>query len=36
MQLLGDTGGAIKGNKIDVLFPTEKQAREWGRKKSEN
>ena len=31
--IAGDTGGAIKGNKIDVLFPTEKQAREWGRKK---
>ncbi|MCQ6333180.1 3D domain-containing protein [Bacillus cereus] len=31
--IAGDTGGAIKGNRIDVLFPTEKQAREWGRKK---
>ncbi|MDA2342677.1 3D domain-containing protein [Bacillus cereus] len=31
--IAGDTGRAIKGNKIDVLFPTEKQAREWGRKK---
>ncbi|WJE18836.1 3D domain-containing protein [Bacillus cereus] len=31
--IAGDTGGAIKGNKIDVLFPTEKEARQWGRKK---
>ncbi|MGH1037991.1 3D domain-containing protein [Bacillus wiedmannii] len=31
--IAGDTGGAIKGNRIDVLFPTEKQARDWGRKK---
>lgn len=25
-----DTGGAIKGNKIDVFIPTEGQARNWG------
>ncbi|MEB9931510.1 3D domain-containing protein [Bacillus cereus] len=30
--IAGDTGGAIKGKKIDVLFPTEKEARQWGRK----
>ena len=29
----GDTGGAIKGNKIDILVPTESQANQWGRKK---
>src|SRR5690625_265883 len=28
----GDTGGAIKGNKIDVLFPSEAQASSWGRR----
>lgn len=28
----GDTGGAIKGNRIDVLMPTESQAEVWGRK----
>lgn len=27
-----DTGGAIKGNRIDVLVPTEGQAEAWGRK----
>ncbi|WP_100332396.1 3D domain-containing protein [Bacillus xiapuensis] len=26
----GDKGGAIKGNKIDVFFPTKKQAYRWG------
>lgn len=25
-----DTGGAIKGNKIDVFFPTKEQAYRWG------
>lgn len=30
--IAGDTGGAIKGNKIDVLFPTVNQALQWGRK----
>jgi len=29
----GDTGGAIKGNRIDVLMPTESQAEVWGRKR---
>ena len=28
-----DTGGAIKGNKIDVLVPTKSDAYNWGRKK---
>ncbi|WP_307211991.1 3D domain-containing protein [Paenibacillus tundrae] len=26
-----DTGGAIKGHKLDVLFATEKEARQFGR-----
>lgn len=29
----GDTGGAIKGNKIDILVPTKSEAYSWGRKK---
>jgi 3D (Asp-Asp-Asp) domain-containing protein len=28
----GDTGGAIKGNKIDVFVPSLQEAKEWGRK----
>lgn len=28
----GDIGGAIKGNKIDVFFPTKNEAYKWGRK----
>lgn len=28
----GDTGGAIKGKKIDALMPTNEQALQWGRK----
>ncbi|WP_342505488.1 3D domain-containing protein [Sporosarcina sp. FSL K6-2383] len=28
----GDTGGSIKGNKIDVFFPTKAEAYKWGRK----
>ncbi len=28
----GDTGGAIKGHKIDVLMPSGADARNWGRK----
>ncbi|SOC05289.1 3D (Asp-Asp-Asp) domain-containing protein [Ureibacillus xyleni] len=28
----GDTGGAIKGNKIDVFIPSYDQAMAWGRK----
>ena len=31
--IAGDTGGAIKGNKIDVLMQTKQQAYSWGRKK---
>src|SRR4051794_7826999 len=31
--IAGDTGGAIKGNKIDVFFPTKEAAYKWGRKK---
>lgn len=27
-----DTGGAIKGNKIDLCFATQEEAYEWGRK----
>ena len=27
-----DTGSAIKGDHIDLFFPTEKDARAWGRK----
>lgn len=30
--IAGDTGGAIKGNKIDVFFPTKAEAYKWGRK----
>ncbi|RLF48212.1 MAG: peptidoglycan-binding protein, partial [Thermoplasmata archaeon] len=25
-----DRGGAIKGDRLDVFFPTEKQALQWG------
>ncbi|AOV07177.1 3D domain-containing protein [Sporosarcina ureilytica] len=28
----GDIGSAIKGNTIDVFFPTKKEAFQWGRK----
>ncbi|WP_348519870.1 ubiquitin-like domain-containing protein [Bacillus sp. 165] len=31
--IAGDTGGAIKGNKIDVLMPTKAAANKWGRKR---
>lgn len=30
--IAGDTGGAIKGNKIDVFIPSQEQAMQWGRK----
>ncbi|GGE57082.1 hypothetical protein GCM10011391_39980 [Pullulanibacillus camelliae] len=30
--IAGDTGGAIKGKKIDVFMPSQKKAQEWGRK----
>lgn len=30
--IAGDTGGSIKGNKIDVLFPTKSEAYRWGRR----
>ena len=30
--IAADTGGAIKGNKIDVFIPTNEQAYAWGRK----
>ena len=28
-----DRGGAIKGNKLDLLFPTHEQALKWGRQR---
>lgn len=30
--IAGDTGGAIKGNKIDIHFPSVQQANNFGRK----
>ena len=30
--IAGDKGSAIKGNKIDVFFPTKSEAYKWGRK----
>lgn len=30
--IAGDTGGSIKGNKIDVFYPTTKMALNWGRR----
>ncbi|MFT8322173.1 MAG: LysM peptidoglycan-binding domain-containing protein [Bacillus sp. (in: firmicutes)] len=30
--IAGDTGGAIKGNKIDVFVPSLQEAKDWGRK----
>ncbi|MEH7082249.1 3D domain-containing protein [Neobacillus drentensis] len=32
IAVAGDTGGAIKGHKIDVLLPTTSQCIQWGRK----
>lgn len=31
--VVGDTGGAIKGNKIDILVQSKSEAYSWGRKK---
>lgn len=33
VAIAGDTGGAIKGNKIDVFIPSHNEAMEWGVKK---
>jgi 3D (Asp-Asp-Asp) domain-containing protein len=30
--IAGDTGGAIKGNKIDIFMSSKKDALNWGRK----
>lgn len=30
--IAGDTGGAIKGNRIDILVPSEQEAVNWGRR----
>ena len=30
MATVEDTGGAIKGNRIDIYFPTHQKALEWG------
>ncbi len=30
--IAGDTGSAIRGNKIDVFYPTKSQAYKWGRR----
>ncbi len=32
VAIAGDTGGAIKGNKIDVHFSSVAEANAWGRK----
>jgi 3D (Asp-Asp-Asp) domain-containing protein len=32
VAIAGDTGGAIKGHKIDVLVPTKAAALQWGRR----
>ncbi|MGX9132847.1 3D domain-containing protein [Rummeliibacillus sp. JY-2-4R] len=32
LAIAGDTGGAIKGHKIDVFMPTKKKALNWGRR----
>lgn len=32
VAIASDTGGAIKGNRIDVFIPSEEKALEWGRK----
>ena len=33
VAIAGDTGGAIKGNKIDILVHSKAEASSWGRKK---
>lgn len=35
IAIAGDTGGSIKGNKIDILVQTKQQAYNWGRKNVE-
>lgn len=35
IAIAGDTGGAIKGGKVDLFMKTKKQAYNWGRKKVE-
>lgn len=35
IAIAGDTGGSIKGGKIDVFMKTKKEAYSWGRKKVE-
>jgi 3D (Asp-Asp-Asp) domain-containing protein len=30
---VADRGGAIRGRRLDVLFPTHRQARQWGRRR---
>ena len=30
--IAGDTGGAVKGNKIDIFIPSKQEALNWGRK----
>ncbi|GHH98726.1 3D domain-containing protein [Neobacillus kokaensis] len=32
VAIAGDTGGAIKGHKIDILLPTKNAAYQWGRR----
>ncbi len=32
LAIAGDTGGSIKGRKIDVFMPSKKQAYNWGRR----
>ena len=33
LGVVEDRGGAIKGNRLDLLFSTHKQALKWGRQK---
>lgn len=35
VAVAGDTGGSIKGNRIDVFVKTKKIALNWGRKNVE-